>query len=85
MKTRVGSVSFLNAKPLIYGLEAAKDLELSLAVPSKLLHGLRQGDLDVSPVFNSQRRSCQERPGLARRPSINGCLYQRCLLRKAVT
>ena len=54
---RVGSVSFLNAKPLIHGLETAEDLELSLAVPSRLLEGLRTGALDVAllPVIDYQR------------------------------
>jgi chorismate dehydratase len=54
---RVGSVSFLNAKPLIHGLETAQDLELSLAVPSRLLEGLRTGALDVAllPVIDYQR------------------------------
>src|SRR5258706_1058516 len=54
---RVGSVSFLNAKPLIHGLESAKDVNLSLAVPSRLLEGLRQGSLDVAllPVIDYQR------------------------------
>src|SRR5215217_7649365 len=51
---RVGSVSFVNAKPLIYGLESARDVELSLAVPSKLLDGLREERLDVAllPVID---------------------------------
>jgi chorismate dehydratase len=54
---RVGSVSFLNAKPLIYGLESADNLELTLAVPSKLIEGLRAGGLDVAllPVIDYQR------------------------------
>src|SRR5829696_573156 len=54
---RVGSVSFLNAKPLIYGLESADDLDLSLAVPSQLLDGLRTQRLDVAllPVIDYQR------------------------------
>jgi hypothetical protein len=34
---RIGSVSYLNAKPLIYGLGEAPDLELHLEVPSALL------------------------------------------------
>src|SRR5258706_3626743 len=53
----VGSVSFLNAKPLIHGLETAEDLELRLAVPSRLLEGLRTGALDVAllPVIDYQR------------------------------
>jgi chorismate dehydratase len=54
---RVGSVSFLNAKPLIYGLESARDVALSLAVPSRLLDGLRDERLDVAllPVIDYQR------------------------------
>jgi chorismate dehydratase len=54
---RVGSVSFLNAKPLIYGLEDAPGVELSLEVPSKLLDGLRRGRYDVAllPVIDYQR------------------------------
>src|SRR3954451_22145665 len=63
---RVGSVSFLNAKPLIYGLESASDVELSLAVPSRLLEGLRSAALDVAllPVIDYQRM-----PGLRVVPS----------------
>jgi chorismate dehydratase len=54
---RVGSVSFLNAKPLIYGLEADGEIAMSLAVPSRLLDGLRSGALDVAllPVIDYQR------------------------------
>jgi len=54
---RVGSVSFLNAKPLIDGLDAAPDVALSLAVPSALLGGLRRAELDVAllPVIDYQR------------------------------
>jgi len=54
---RVGSVSFLNAKPLIYGLESEPGIALSLAVPSRLLDGLASGALDVAllPVIDYQR------------------------------
>ena len=54
---RVGSVSFLNAKPLIYGLEDDHGLDLSLEVPSRLLDGMRRGDYDVAllPVIDYQR------------------------------
>ena len=59
---RVGSVSFLNAKPLIYGLEGpdgggAGDVDLSLEVPSRLLDGMRRGRYDVAllPVIDYQR------------------------------
>ena len=54
---RVGSVSFLNAKPLIYGLDASPGVELSLEVPSRLLDGMRSGRYDVAllPVIDYQR------------------------------
>jgi chorismate dehydratase len=54
---RIGSVSYLNAKPLIYGLDESEDLDLLLAVPSRLLDGLRhrQFDLALLPVIDYQR------------------------------
>jgi chorismate dehydratase len=54
---RVGSVSYLNAKPLIYGLEDAEDVEVLLDIPSRLLAGLRQSDYDVAllPIIDYQR------------------------------
>lgn len=62
----VGSVSFLNARPLIWGLEEAEDVELSLAVPSKLIDGLRRATVDVAllPVIDYQAM-----PGLKIVPS----------------
>ena len=53
----IGSVSFLNAKPLIYGLDADPRVELGLEVPSKLLDGMRRGRYDVAllPVIDYQR------------------------------
>lgn len=54
---RIGSVSFLNAKPLIYGLEEADGLDLKLDVPSRLLDGLLDARFDVAllPVIDYQR------------------------------
>ncbi len=55
----IGSVSYLNAKPLIYGLDGPgnQDLRLVLDVPSKLGDGLRQRRFDVAllPVIDIQR------------------------------
>src|SRR5215211_3632850 len=53
----IGSVSFLNAKPLIYGLEGARDVRLSLDVPARLLQGLVDERFDVAllPVIDYQR------------------------------
>lgn len=54
---RIGSVSYLNARPLVYGLESNDALRLSFEVPSRLLDGLRDGRYDVSllPVIDYQR------------------------------
>src|SRR5579871_957161 len=54
---RIGSVSFLNAKPLIHGLEEAEGIELSLDVPSGLLDDLVEDRVDVAllPVIDYQR------------------------------
>src|SRR4051812_29323746 len=55
---RLGSVSYLNAKPLIHGLDLdSSNLDLSLDVPSRLLEGLRSGRFDVAllPVIDYQR------------------------------
>src|SRR5436305_132657 len=56
-RLRVGSVSFLNAKPLIYGLEESPRVELFLDVPAKLLDGLKERRFDVAllPVIDYQR------------------------------
>ncbi len=54
---RIGSVSYLNAKPLIYGLDHAPDIELLLDVPSRLADGLlaRRFDVALLPVIDYQR------------------------------
>lgn len=53
----MGSVSFLNAKPLIYGLEAHKNIAVLLDVPSRLLGGLAEKLYDVAllPVIDYHR------------------------------
>ncbi|MGE5607621.1 MAG: MqnA/MqnD/SBP family protein, partial [Bacillota bacterium] len=54
---RVGCVSFLNSKPLIWELDQSRDVSLVLDVPSRLLAGLRQQQVDVAllPVIDFQR------------------------------
>jgi chorismate dehydratase len=53
---RIGSVSYLNARPLIYGLQECADIDLRLDVPARLLDGLREGRCDVAllPVIDYQ-------------------------------
>jgi len=54
---QIGSVSYLNAKPLIYGLEKDPGVHLSLEIPAKLIDGLRDGRFDVAllPIIDYQR------------------------------
>ena len=55
-RVKVGAVSFLNTKPLIYPLlddsqfPGSEVIELSLAVPSRLATELKDGDLDVGLI-----------------------------------
>jgi chorismate dehydratase len=54
---RLGSVSYLNARPLIEGLEGDGGVSLHLDVPARLLDGLRERRFDVAllPVIDYQR------------------------------
>ncbi|HEY1686802.1 MAG TPA: menaquinone biosynthesis protein [Tepidisphaeraceae bacterium] len=54
---RIGCVSYLNAKPLIFGLEQQPDIQLDLEVPAKLLDGLLAKRFEVAllPVIDYQR------------------------------
>ncbi len=54
---RIGCVSFLNARPLIEGLEDGADPVVKFDVPSRLLADLEAGEVDVSlcPVIDLQR------------------------------
>ena len=58
---RVASVGFVNARPLIAGLENDPAIELALDVPSRLLDRIHAGTADVAllPVIDLQRE-----PGL---------------------
>ncbi|MFO0924902.1 MAG: menaquinone biosynthesis protein [Pirellulales bacterium] len=49
---RIGAVSYLNTKPLIYGLkdDFGQGDHLSLALPSRLADELRSGELDVALI-----------------------------------
>ncbi|MEM7625910.1 MAG: menaquinone biosynthesis protein [Planctomycetota bacterium] len=47
-RPRVGCVSYLNAKPLIHGLDDSGDIELQLDVPSRLADRLTTGHVDLA-------------------------------------
>lgn len=57
MPRRVASVGFVNARPLIWGLERQRDVELQLDVPSRLLRRVHEGVADVAllPAIDYQR------------------------------
>jgi chorismate dehydratase len=63
---RVSSVSFLNSKPLIYGLDNPAGIDLTLDVPARLIDRLTSGQSDVAllPTIDYQRH-----PGLVILPS----------------
>lgn len=51
MTLRIGAVSYLNTKPLIYGLQARlPDSKLVLDLPSRLADRLADGELDVALI-----------------------------------
>lgn len=54
---RIGSVSYLNSKPLIEGLDNRDDVSLQLAVPARLLELLEKDVCDVAllPAIDYQR------------------------------
>jgi len=56
-RIRIASVSYLNARPLICGLEEQPDIDLSLEVPSRLIDALRESRCDIAllPVIDYQR------------------------------
>jgi chorismate dehydratase len=56
-RLRIASVSYLNARPLIFGLDSQPDIELSLDVPSRLIESLRDSRSDIAllPVIDYQR------------------------------
>ncbi len=48
---RIGAVSYLNTKPLVYGLaRSAPDAEVIFDLPSRLADGLSNGELDVALI-----------------------------------
>jgi chorismate dehydratase len=53
----IAAVSYLNTRPLIEGLDARTDVEMHLAVPSRLMELLSCGHSDVAllPVIDYQR------------------------------
>jgi chorismate dehydratase len=50
-KIKVGAVSYLNTKPLLYGIEASaliEKIELNLAYPAQLVQQLKEGSIDMA-------------------------------------
>lgn len=49
-RLRLGVVSYLNAEPLVYGLEKEEGFELLRDVPSRVAERLHAGDLDLGMI-----------------------------------
>jgi chorismate dehydratase len=49
-RMRIGAVSFLNTRPLVYGLQSGADFKLSFDTPSNLAEKLRLGEIDVGLI-----------------------------------
>ena len=69
-KVRIGAVSYLNTRPLVFGLEqglGAGRIELSYAVPAQLADSMAAGDLDIAlmPIIELARM-----PGLEVVPGL---------------
>lgn len=59
--TRIATVSYLNARPLIDGLERQADVDLVRRVPSRLLETLESGDARIAlcPVIDFQTSAAE--------------------------
>ncbi len=64
---RVGTVPYLVARPLDWGLEAEEGIELTRDVPANLVASLRAGSLDVALVSSIE---LFRRPGYAYLPGL---------------
>ncbi len=49
-KIRIGVVDFVNARPLVHGLDRERGVELVRGRPAQLQQALRKGDLDVALI-----------------------------------
>ena len=81
-RLRLGVVSYLNAAPLVYGLDAEPDLELVRDVPARVADRLHAGELDLGmiPSIEYAFGDYAIVPGVAiasRGPVRSVCLYHR--------
>ena len=59
-RLRIGAVSYLNTKPLVYDLERlAPHAEIIYDVPSRLAAGLEDGQLHARPFRHYRMSGCQ--------------------------
>ena len=82
---RIGSVGYLNALPLIEGLEHDVSLEIATDSPARIADALARGDLDLGlvPVVEAARQRLWAVPGpavAARGPVISVLLVSRAPL-----
>ncbi len=65
---KVGSVPYMNAKPLVWGLTSESDMELVYEVPSKLAVMLKDGELAAGMVSSA---ACFANPDLRIAPGMS--------------
>jgi chorismate dehydratase len=70
LKLRIGVVDFVNARPLVHGLDRERGVELIKGKPADLVVSLRKGDLDVALVSSVE---CFRAPELRIVPEIGIC------------
>ncbi len=71
MTLKIGSVPYLNAKPLVdyfHSADCTEDVEVVYAVPSRLAKMLRNGEVDVA---NCSIFECLSAPGLSIVPGVS--------------
>ena len=83
-RVRLGAVSYLNARPLVYGLEAVKRFEVRYDIPSVCARLLHEGMIDVGLIPSIEylrgRQSYRLVPGPAvtsRGPVASVAIYTR--------
>jgi chorismate dehydratase len=93
-KIRVGAVSYLNTRPLLYGIEHApirSQISLEAGYPAEIAHGLRSGQLDIGLVPVAILKQMPEYHivsdyGIAAHgPVASVCIFSNCPLEEAET
>lgn len=66
MRIRLGNVSYLNAAPLVFGLDGDREFEVVSDTPARVAQEVASGriDLGLAPVFDAARLKLHAVPGI---------------------